>query len=98
IEVTLLRQLKCAHHLLGIVAKNIALRRMQLFGSNKKRFTNRRLVAACQREKTEKSAGFAGDVSAHELLRDSLRHPQNVSRVMVVVPHESLAPKLASSR
>src|SRR5438874_2676073 len=27
-----------------------------------------------------------------------MRHPQNVSRVMVVVPHESLAPKLASSR
>jgi hypothetical protein len=31
IEITLLRQCECAHHLLWIVAKNIALCRMELF-------------------------------------------------------------------
>ena len=36
-------------------------------------------------------------MSGHELFRDSLRHPQNISRVIVAVPHERLASKLASS-
>src|SRR5262245_9353172 len=46
IEVPLLRQLKCAHHLLRVIAKNIAPRRMQLFVSNKEGITNRSLVAS----------------------------------------------------
>ena len=71
---------------------------MQLFVSNKEGITNRSLVRLLLGEKTEKSAGFARNVSAHELFRDSLRHPQNISRVVVAVPHERLASKLASSR
>src|SRR4029453_6427061 len=47
IEITLLRQLKCAHHLLGVVAKNIAPCRVQLFVSNKEGITNRSLVPSC---------------------------------------------------
>src|SRR5262245_34707249 len=47
IEVTLLRQLKCAHHLLGVVAKNIAARRMKLFVSYEEGITDRGLVAFC---------------------------------------------------
>src|SRR3954464_4412569 len=41
IEITLLRQCKRAHHLFGVVAENIALRRIQLFISNKEGMTNR---------------------------------------------------------
>src|SRR5438132_13047318 len=37
-------------------------------------------------------------MSAHELFRNSLRHPQNISRVVVAVPHERLVTKLAFSR
>src|SRR6476660_7857831 len=98
IEVTLLGQRKCAHHLLGVVTKNIAPCRMDLFVSNKEGITNRSLVPSCEGKKTEKSAGFARNVSAHELLRDSLRHTQDISRVVVAVPHKRLTSKLASSR
>ena len=37
-------------------------------------------------------------MSAHELLRNSFRHPQNISRMVVAVPHERLATKLAFPR
>ena len=37
-------------------------------------------------------------MSAHELFRNSLRYSQNISRVVVAVPHKRLASKLASSR
>jgi hypothetical protein len=47
IEVTPLPQFKRAHHLLRVVPKNIALRRIQLFVSNKERITNRSLVGSC---------------------------------------------------
>src|SRR5204862_3106095 len=45
-----------------------------------------------------KSAGFARNVSAHELLRNSLCHAQDISRVLVAVPHEGLTTKLPFSR
>src|ERR1051325_9477681 len=47
IQLTFLRQLNCAHHLLRIIAKNIPLCRIQLFVSDKEEFTNRRFVPSC---------------------------------------------------
>ena len=47
IEVALLGKFKGVHHLLRVVAKHIATRRMQLFVSNKERVTNRSLVGLC---------------------------------------------------
>ena len=52
----------------------------------------------CVWKKTEKGAGLAGNVSTDELLRNPLGYPQDVPRVMIVVPHERLASKLAFSR
>src|SRR5215471_1256600 len=95
IHLVLLRQLKRAHHLLGVIAKNIATRRVQLFVSDKKKPTKRGLFGSCQGKETEKGARLARDVSAHKLLGNPLDYSQDVSRVTVVVPHKRFIPELA---
>src|ERR1041385_4412574 len=47
IHLVLLRQLKRAHHLLGVISENIATRRVQLFVSDKEKLTERGLVGSC---------------------------------------------------
>ena len=47
IHLVFLRQLKRAHYLLGIIAKNIATRRVQLFVFDKEKLTKRGLVGSC---------------------------------------------------
>jgi len=38
------------------------------------------------------------DIPAHKLFRDTFRHSKDISRVLVIVPHERLAPEQSISR
>ena len=60
---------------------------MQLFIANKEKVPDWSFVTSYQREKTKERMGLVCDVSAHKLLRDAFGHPQDISRVVVVVPH-----------
>ena len=95
IEVAFLSKLKHPHHLLRISAKNIAPRWMQMFVSHEEIVPDRSLVRSYQRKKTEKRAGLARHVSAHELLRNAFRYSKNISRVLVVISHQCLTAELS---
>src|SRR5947207_2515024 len=98
IESALLCKLECSHHLLRLCAKKIAARWIQLFVLDKERVADGSFVRSDQRKKTKKSTRLARDISAHKLLRDALRHPQDISRVPIVVSHQRLAAELAVPR
>ena len=91
-------KLKRSHHLLGVFVKKIASRWVQLIMANKKRVADRSFVQTYQRKKTEQRTGPARDVAAYKLLRNALRHTEDIARVLVIVPHERLTAQLAVSR
>ena len=93
-----MRKLKRLHHLLGIFSKKIASCRIQLIVANKKRVADRSFVRTDQRKKTEQRTGPACNVAAYKLFRNALRHTKDIARVLVIIPHERLAAKLAISR
>ena len=68
---------------------------MQLFVTNKERIPDRSFVRSYQRKETKKRVDLARDISADELLRDAFRHPKDISRVFVVVPHQRFTSELS---
>ena len=97
IQSALLRELKHVHHLRRVFVKEIALIGVELSIANEKR-PNPRLVAAHQRQKTEKGTCSFRGPSARKLFCDPLRHAKNVSCVLIVLPHERLASELPPLR
>src|SRR4030095_2074377 len=71
---------------------------MQLLVANKEKISHGSFVRSHQRKKTEKRTGLTCDISAYELLRNTFRDPEDVSRVLVIIPHERLAAELAVPR
>src|SRR5439155_10006732 len=98
IQAAFLGKLKCSHHLLGVFAKKIAPRWVQLLVANKEKISRRSFVSSHQGKKTEQRTGLACDISADKLLRNAFRDPEDISRVLVIVPHERLAAELAVPR
>src|SRR5439155_8336071 len=52
---------------------------------------------ADERKKTEEGTQSFGRVAARELLRDPLRHAENISRVLIIIVHERIALELSVS-
>ena len=71
---------------------------MQLFVPHKERVADGSLVRSHQRKKTKKRACLARDISAYKLLGDAFRHPEDISRVFVVVTHQRFTAELSISR
>ena len=85
------------HHLHRVFVKEIALVGVELSVANEKR-PNPCLIAAHQRQKTEKRTCSLRGASARKLFRDPLRHAENVSGVLIVLAHERLASELPPLR
>src|SRR5262249_1255774 len=68
---------------------------MQLLVANKERDSHSSLVRSHQRKKTEERTRPACDISAYKLLRNAFRDSEDISRVLVIVPHERLTAELA---
>src|SRR4029077_11245716 len=82
----------------GVVAKKVTTRQVQLLVANKEKISHGSFVRSHQRKKTKQRTGLACDISAYKLLRNAFRDPEDVSRVLVIIPHERLAAELAVPR
>src|ERR1700730_7900158 len=94
--MVLLREIERPHHFDRIRLEQVSPIGVKLSLANEER-SHFDLSAASQGQKTEERPGAVCCVTARELLGDSLRYPENVAGVFVVIAHQRFTCALAFS-